>query len=143
LAKKFGKFGPSGKYQSGTAPYRKLCYLISIILAQFFLNIKSYNIQYLQAFLLARLIDDFMPFVVVSSAQSSVIDYFSIPKFICHLDGHPSPCFHTCFSLIHMTLLSCFLWKSGKMRFSGWKKSFSVLQIDLTSFLVWGLAVGT
>ncbi len=40
-------------------------------------------------------------------------------------------------SLIRMTLLSCFLWKFRRMRFSGWKRSFSVRQSDLSFLLSW------
>ncbi len=37
--------------------------------------------------------------------------------------------------------MSCFFYKSGKMRFSGCKKSFSVKQPNLYFFLAWGSVV--
>jgi hypothetical protein len=89
----------------------------------------SYNIQYSQAFVLS----DFNN--LTSNYLSSLIKFLLLIFMFSLLLALSSP------PLIRITLLSCFLRKSGKMRSSSQTKAFQSYNHTFTPFPAWKLAV--
>jgi hypothetical protein len=73
--------------------------------------------------------------------KTSLAAWFNSYSYLSFPDGYSSSCSFPHSSVIQMTLSSCFLGKSGKMRSSCRTQAFQFYNQTFTSFPAWELAV--